>query len=123
MTAINATNFHLNTACIWNAVVTTRAELVAAMGAANYNSNGVSEYWYTEDGVYRCSDHWGKVASCTWHLDTEAEEHGNGFRNGCYASADLWQVAFCKWEDFAAKNYAPHAYRFNDLATSFGLAV
>lgn len=48
--------------------------------------NVSSEYWYTSDGVYRCSNHWskmysafanvlttticGKVASCYWRLRT-----------------------------------------------------
>lgn len=25
-----------------------------------------SKYWYTYDGVYRLSNHWGNVASCYW---------------------------------------------------------
>lgn len=27
-----------------------------------------SKYWYTENGVYRLSDHWNFVASCWWSI-------------------------------------------------------
>lgn len=48
-----------------------------------------SEYWYTEDGVYRMSDHWGKCKTCYWTLD------------GKEVNDDLdVLIGFCKWENF-----------------------
>jgi hypothetical protein len=34
----------------------------------NKQGNVSSKYWYTNDGVIRQSDHWGRVASCIWTL-------------------------------------------------------
>lgn len=71
---------------------------------ADYVSNSGSEYWYTEDGVYRLADHWGsKIASCDWYLNGEntcswSDEHGE-------------RCGFCKWSDFGDK------YPFQNITT------
>lgn len=31
-------------------------------------SQKTSKYWYTKTGVYRLSDHWGKVAKSQWDI-------------------------------------------------------
>ena len=63
-----------------------------------------SEYWYTDKGVIRCSNHWsntispnelkaftcGKVASCIWVLKNQSPSKG-------YSST---LCGFCRWEDF-----------------------
>src|SRR5690606_5627243 len=46
-----------------------------------------SRYWYTDEGVYRESDHWGKCRNCYWTLDGDDEEEER-------------VVGFCRWEDF-----------------------
>jgi len=57
---------------------------------ADYTSESGSSYMYTNEGVYRKSDHWNSsVASCEWFL--------NGF------STDIKTIGFCKWSDFAKK--------------------
>ncbi|WP_296638034.1 hypothetical protein [Polaribacter sp.] len=33
-----------------------------------YKSKSNSKYYYTEKGVYRKSNHWGRVANCRWKL-------------------------------------------------------
>jgi hypothetical protein len=39
-----------------------------------------SMYWYTSEGVYRSSDHWGKrIASCSWYIDEENARRTTGF--------------------------------------------
>jgi len=43
-----------------------------------------SEYWYSEEGVIRKSDHWGVVATCEWNIN-EGE------------------VGFAKWNNFTLK--------------------
>ncbi len=51
-----------------------------------------SEYWYTDEGVIRGSDHWGKfIASCDWYLDGE---------DGLFPD---FQYGFAKWDDFTDK--------------------
>lgn len=63
------------------------------------NGKVSSEYWYTEDGVVRGSDHWGEgVASCDWSLKgvtsgsrpLEIEHTGKKYGKA-------------KWEDFVHK--------------------
>ena len=45
-----------------------------------------SKYWYTKKGVYRQSDHWGKVAQCQWDLENQKKGET--------------QVGFAKWKNF-----------------------
>lgn len=34
----------------------------------HYKSKSGSSYFYTEKGVYRYSNHWGRVANCRWKI-------------------------------------------------------
>ena len=53
------------------------------------NKNKISSsYWYTEEGVYRKSDHWGKCGNCHWTIDGEE------------LNSEEEIVGFCRWEDF-----------------------
>lgn len=52
-------------------------------------SESGSKYWYTQEGVYRESDHWSFcVASCNWALDDY------------YICDGVERCGFCRWEDF-----------------------
>lgn len=54
-----------------------------------YHSKSGSSYYFVEDGVYRYSNHWGRVGNCRWRLiKNEAFEP----KNQC--------VGFARWEDF-----------------------
>lgn len=55
----------------------------------NYKSNSDSYYFYTDKGVYRKSNHWGRVANCRWKLIT----------NQNYKNQKV-VVGFAKWMDF-----------------------
>lgn len=58
----------------------------------DYKSDSDSKYIYTDDGVYRYSDHWNDhIASCCWFLDSEE-------------SNDL-KMGFCKWIDFVPNDF------------------
>ena len=35
----------------------------------NYWSKSGSSYFYTEQGMYRLSNHWGRLANCKWRLE------------------------------------------------------
>jgi len=37
---------------------------------ADYKSKSGSSYFFTDDGVYRLSNHWGRAANCKWRLQT-----------------------------------------------------
>lgn len=54
-----------------------------------FETNEISSlYWFTEEGVYRQSDHWGSCRSCEWHLDMDIPKDGK-LRTG-----------FINWENF-----------------------
>jgi hypothetical protein len=56
-----------------------------------------SKYWYTSEGVYRQSNHWGSdVASCSWYIK------GRKYSNEG-VSVGKTETAFIKWSDLKAK--------------------
>ncbi|GAB7257157.1 hypothetical protein [Polaribacter sp. OB-PA-B3] len=54
-----------------------------------YVSKSNSMYFYTDEGVYRKSNHWGRVANCRWKL----------IANKNYKNQNT-VTAFAKWDDF-----------------------
>ena len=59
----------------------------------NYSSKSDSIYFYTDKGVYRNSNHWGRVANCRWKLI--ANKH---YKN------QQTVTGFSKWADFYPLN-------------------
>ena len=57
-------NFHKHTFCIWKEVPT--AQVVGLK--ISYTSISGSQYIFTTEGLYRISNHWGRVANCHWRL-------------------------------------------------------
>lgn len=55
----------------------------------NYRSQSGSEYIFTPEGLYRISNHWGRVANCHWRLIPLAQ-----FKN------QNTIVGFAEWADF-----------------------
>jgi hypothetical protein len=63
------------------------------------DGNVSSEYWYSEDGVIRGSNHWGKeVASCDWFLKSMSDNYSRGL-----AKYDKQKYGKIKWSDFIQK--------------------
>lgn len=60
----------------------------------HYESKAGSKYFYTKEGVYRASNHWGRAAKCRWILETSSLE--------MYVSKGKQRTGFAKWEDFHA---------------------
>ncbi len=59
----------------------------------HYKSKSKSFYFYTDKGVYRKSNHWGRVANCRWRLlSDEKIKSQNDY------------VGFAKWTDFYSLN-------------------
>ena len=56
-------------------------------------SKSNSLYYYTKEGVYRKSNHWGRVANCRWKL----------ISNKSYKNQQT-VIAFAKWDDFFSLN-------------------
>lgn len=60
----NRTNFHKHTFCIFKEV---HLDELANL-KPNYTSKSGSSYYFTTEGVYRVSNHWGRAANCKWRL-------------------------------------------------------
>ncbi|TYP96462.1 hypothetical protein C7447_10728 [Tenacibaculum adriaticum] len=69
----------------------------------HFQSKSGSYYFYTQEGVYRYSNHWGRVASCRWKIKG-IEEYKN----------QHYYVGYSKWENF---------YPLNDYDKVFFLVV
>ena len=61
-------------------------------GHVDYKSKSGSEYRFTEEGVYRTSNHWGRAAKCKWKLVSNFE------------SVSRTKTGFAKWTAFHADN-------------------
>ena len=64
-----------------------------------YDSKAGSKYYYTQSGMYRLSNHWGRLANSKWRLEPLAPETISKFKLG-YAS----------WEDFYPDNAEEELY-------------
>ncbi len=59
----------------------------------HYTSKKGSKYHYTNEGVYRYANHWGRVANCRWKI-----ENKHDYKNQKY------YLGFAKWTDFYPLN-------------------
>ena len=55
----------------------------------NYRSESGSTYYYTKQGVYRLSNHWGRAAKCNWRLISDFP-----------AEIDDLRLGYADWIDF-----------------------
>ena len=81
----NKYNFHNQTFCIWNEVDFDEIKEFKF----NYKSKSGSSYIFTEIGVYRISNHWGRVSNCRWRLNSSTN-----YKN------QKATVGFAKWINF-----------------------
>ena len=68
----------------------------------NYKSKSESSYFYTEEGVYRKSNHWGRVANCRWKIAA----------NENYKNQQI-VIGFAKWLDFYPINSTEKIFFIN----------
>jgi hypothetical protein len=81
----NKRNFHSHTFCVWKEVLFDEITTLKI----NYISQSGSQYIFNSDGLYRISNHWGRVANCHWRLIPLSH-----FKN------QNTTVAFARWCDF-----------------------
>jgi hypothetical protein len=77
------TQFFKNTFCVFEAVDSTIVENLEP----NFISDSGSQYFYTEEGLYRLSNHWGRLGNCKWRLIASEIENLSKTKLG-YASWD-----------------------------------
>lgn len=53
-----------------------------------------SAYYFTEEGVYRYSNHWGRVGDCRWRLKIDNNQKVN----------QIYRIGYARWTDFTSLN-------------------
>lgn len=85
----NRNNFHKHTFCLFQQVDNSILEDLKL----GYKSDSGSEYYFTDVGVYRKSNHWGRAANCRWRLIPNSE-----YKN----QTEI--IGFANWTDFYPNN-------------------
>ena len=85
MKTYNKLNFHKHTFCLWREVSFAEIENLPL----SHKSKSGSGYIFTEIGVYRISNHWGRAANCRWRLIAD-----DNFKS------QQMKVGFAYWTDF-----------------------
>ena len=85
----NRTNFHCHTFCVFEEVNTA----VIANLILDYKSKSGSSYYFTDTGVYRLSNHWGRAANCKWRLISKE-----------VANSSRTRLGFALWTSFHEDN-------------------
>ncbi len=89
MKKYNSSNFFKHTFCIFNHI----EEYFFKENIVHFKSKSESLYSYTKEGVYRYSNHWGRVANCRWKLNTSKK-----------ITTQSYSLGFAKWSDFYSIN-------------------
>ena len=72
----NKENFFYNTYGVFEK--TDHPDRQADHVSIDRNGKISSKYWYTSEGVYRLSNHWGhSIASCDWYLNDNSRKKAN----------------------------------------------
>lgn len=85
----NKSNFHRHTFCVFNEVEPATIEGLKI----DYKSKSGSSYYFTNEGVYRLSNHWGRAANCKWRLESAIPK-----------SKSRTRIGYAPWNSFHADN-------------------
>jgi hypothetical protein len=88
-------NSFKNTFCVFRE---EKKEAVAKL-LLQYESKSGSCYYYTEKGMYRLSNHWGRLANSKWRLEPLEPE-----------SQSKTKLGFANWTDFYPDNAIEELY-------------
>lgn len=84
-----------NTFCVFFEVLLDQIEGLQVQ----YDSKSGSKYYYTKDGMYRLSNHWGRLANSKWRLEPLEPETESKFKLG-----------FAAWDAFYPDNAEDEIY-------------
>lgn len=90
----NRFNFYRHTFCVFREAYLSAIE----NKTVDYKSKSGSSYYFTEIGVYRLSNHWGRAANCKWRL----ESHNS--------NTSRTKLGFALWTDFHTDNDTEKLY-------------
>ena len=88
-------NSFKNTFCVFQEVLPDKIENLKVQ----YDSKSGSKYFYTKVGMYRLSNHWGRLANSKWRLEPMEPETGTKFK-----------IGFAAWEEFYPDNADEEIY-------------
>jgi len=88
-------NYFKNTFCIFQEVFPDKIENLKVQ----YDSKSGSKYFYTKEGMYRLSNHWGRLANSKWRLEPLEPETDSKFK-----------IGFATWEEFYPDNADEEIY-------------
>jgi hypothetical protein len=95
----NKRNFHKHTFCIFKEVA---FESISDL-KINYKSKSGSSYYFVENGVYRLSNHWSRVANCRWRLGRNSNNQIPNSNNEI-PNSNRFKLGFAEWKDFYPDN-------------------
>ncbi|WP_298392164.1 hypothetical protein [Flavobacterium sp.] len=99
----NKTNFHKYTFCIFNEV-----DLDAIKDLKmHYKSKSGSCYYFVENGVYRLSNHWSRVANCKWRLVSNSAVTLSAVE---VPNSNRTKLGYANWSDFYSDNDVEKIY-------------
>lgn len=85
----NKNNFYKHTYCDFQEVSFSKTENTNPY----YKSKSGSIYYFTNEGVFRVSNHWGRAANCRWRLISSEK-----------IKSQTQKCGFAKWTDFYPNN-------------------
>lgn len=88
-------NAFKNTFCVFQEVLSDKIENLKIQ----YDSKSGSKYFYTEKGMYRLSNHWGRLANSKWRLEPMQPETDSKFK-----------IGFAAWDSFYPDNSEDELY-------------
>lgn len=91
MTHYHKNNFHSHTFCEFTEV----AALPVNISKPHFKSKSGSAYYFTDEGVYRSSNHWGRAANCRWRLISQSTVKINN---------SFTRIGFALWSSFYPNN-------------------
>ena len=94
----NKTNFHKYTFCVFKEV---NVDAIKDL-KFNYKSKSGSCYYFVENGVYRMSNHWSRVANCKWRLEND--------NFNCNQKGNRIKLGYANWSDFYPDNELEKIY-------------
>ena len=101
----NKLNFHKHTYCVFREVGFDKVNDLKP----NYSSKSGSSYYFTDEGLYRVSNHWGRAANCRWKLEANSMSSSmsssmSRSKSSSSSMSNVTKLGYAKWTDFYPNN-------------------
>jgi hypothetical protein len=88
-------NSFKNTFCVFQEVLPDKIKDLKVQ----YDSKSGSKYFYTKEGMFRLSNHWGRLANSKWRLEPIEPETESKFK-----------IGYAAWDEFYTDNAEEELY-------------